>query len=180
MLYQRSATYWFPWMMCWGQTWYLLLLDSPHRMTYNVTSSLYQHGMVNWEYKFPPRMLIENCSHLKKSPYPSRITFLIRTESMVMTSSMINYKTRPMSARTTKRGTKRKQIRSTDNRQSGPNPTRLLQLQCESSVMRLQGGREIDFRELVYLMNGTLLRVALIWYPAANAPQKSILARSHY
>jgi len=40
-------------------------------------------------------------------------------------------------------------------------------------------GKEIDFRELVYLMNGTLLRVALIRYPAANAPQKDILTSSH-
>jgi len=68
-------------------TW--LLPENPHRMTYNVTSSLYQDGMVNWECEFPQGMLIENCGHLKRSPYPSRITFLIRTESMVMTSLMI-------------------------------------------------------------------------------------------
>lgn len=78
-----------------------------------MTFLLYQHGMADWEYKFPPRMLIENCSCLKRSLHPSRITFFIGTESMVMISSMINYKTRPTSARTMKRGTKTKQIRST-------------------------------------------------------------------
>ena len=31
-------------------------------------------------------------------------------------------------------------------------------------------GKEIDLRELVYLMNGTLLRVAFNW--RSNAPQK--------
>jgi len=31
-------------------------------------------------------------------------------------------------------------------------------------------GKEIDFRELVYLMNGTLLKVAFSW--RSNAPQK--------
>ena len=38
-------------------------------------------------------------------------------------------------------------------------------------------GKEIDFRELVYLMNGTLLRVALIGDPVHH--RKDILARSH-
>jgi len=37
-------------------------------------------------------------------------------------------------------------------------------------------GKDIDFRELVYLMNGTLLRVALIRDPVHH--RKDILARS--
>jgi len=38
-------------------------------------------------------------------------------------------------------------------------------------------GKQIDFRELVYLMNGTLLRVALTGDPMHH--RKDILARSH-
>ena len=49
-------------------------------MTLNVTSLLYQHNMVGWEYAFPPKTLIESCSCLKRSPYPLRITFSIKTE----------------------------------------------------------------------------------------------------
>ena len=49
-------------------------------MTLNVTSLLYQHNMVGWGYAFPPKTLIESCSCLKRSPYPLRITFSIKTE----------------------------------------------------------------------------------------------------
>ena len=43
--------------------------------------------MVDWEYEFPPRMLIQSCNRLKRSLHPSRITFSTRTESMVMIST---------------------------------------------------------------------------------------------